>query len=198
MAGLCLAVLLSSTACSRPEPTSDNPSIQWFEPDVREEAYDVDLDFDLSFEQDSLRVKVDIHNDGDFLIGYRSYESSDLTGCVRMMVAEDRVDVLLEPYKEAVFGGYVGTMTPVVTLVEPGDSKWWGGLFSTTTACSDITRELKSEHPTQLRVCFGLVKVPPDYVADDSGEKAWRLPTDDPPVLVCSPSVDLPPEWYGG
>jgi len=210
MAGLGLAVLLSDAACSKPEPTFDNPSIQWFEPDVREEAYGVDLDFDLSFDQDILNVFVDVHNSGDLLIGYRSADSSDPVRCERMMIESDRVDVLVEPYKMAQIGGVKGTATPRVSLVEPGDTRWWKGSIDVGSACSDITSELKSQHPTQVRVCFGLLHVPPEYVkggtdSDNDGSNEteidayWLADTNsEPPVLLCSPAVDLPPEWYAG
>lgn len=208
-----MGVLLGAVGCTDdnenigclPAPTS---IVQWFEPDIRPEAYGVQLNFQLGYAEGRLTVHVDIYNGGDLPVAYRAdfdnrpyYDISDSMRCNRMMISDGRLDILQEPFEDVYVGGYAGFRYPEVTVIQPGDTAqldWW---VVPADACSDIRQELLEQRPPQWRFCLGFLQLSSEYAL---GGSRWvdtggsitgggrNL------VLLCSPSADLPAEWYAG
>ena len=182
------------------DPTFSPAEVQWFDPNIQPEAYGVSLDFTFDPAENYSRIHVDVYNGGDLPIAYRYYSSVDVVTCNRMTIEDDRLDVFFEPFKSVFLGGVRGTAQPMMVIVEPGEEQGWAGSFSPASACSDIRQDLVKQQPSQWRACWGLVQLSSDYAPGGSREHRTgdqtTLTGNIPPILVCSPTADLPPDWY--
>ena len=193
------------------DPTTDTPiisdtpvspaEVQWFDQNIQSEACEVDFTFDLGSASHYLTAQVDIHNGGDLPIAYRDYPLEGVLACQRMTVQDDQSRHLLRTIQWAFVGGVVGTAQPQMAIVEPGEEWSQNNSITARNACTDVLQTLRDQRPSQWRICWGPVQLSSAYAPGGSqgvhiGDTRTLGKENLPPVLLCSPTADLPPDWY--
>lgn len=181
------------------DPPTPSSVIRWFNSNILPAAYGVEIGFQLGFADDRLTVGVDLYNNGNLPIAYRYYSPSEPMLCKRATVDGGILNIFFEPYMWAEVNG-VRLPPPLLEVVQPGDTSQWQGSLSVEDSCLDV-RLMSVHRPARWRACWGVVELSSDYALGGSlGTPTGGSITaeDRIPVLLCSPSADLPAEWYAG